>query len=82
MGKITLSISKILTLIIRAYQYILSPFFANRCRFYPSCSSYSIEAIKTHGTIRGCYLSLRRIVRCHPWHPGGIDLVPEKKPTC
>jgi putative membrane protein insertion efficiency factor len=77
-GKITRAI----TLIIKAYQYLLSPLLGQRCRFYPSCSTYSIEAMQTHGSIRGCYLTLRRILRCHPWHPGGIDLVPEKKPIC
>ena len=82
MGKITHAISKFFTLILKAYQYLLSPLLRNCCRFHPSCSSYAIEAIQAHGNLHGCYLSLRRILRCHPWNPGGIDLVPEKKPTC
>lgn len=79
MGKITNTISKFFTLTIKAYQYLLNPLLGQRCRFYPSCSSYAIEAIQIHGNIHGCYLSLRRILRCHPWNPGGIDQVPEKK---
>jgi putative membrane protein insertion efficiency factor len=50
----------------------------NRCRFYPTCSSYALEALQLHGTIKGTYLSLRRILKCHPFHEGGIDPVPEK----
>lgn len=67
---------------IRAYQYLLSPLLGSCCRFYPSCSSYTINAIQSHGSARGCYLALRRIVCCHPWHPGGFDPVPEKNPKC
>jgi hypothetical protein len=67
----------ILIVLIRVYQTILSPFLGNHCRFYPSCSSYAIEALEKHGFIRGCWLSLRRISRCHPWHEGGVDPVPE-----
>lgn len=67
-----------LIFIIRAYQYLLSPLLGPCCRFYPSCSSYSQTAIQTHGLLRGCYLSIKRILRCHPWHPGGVDFVPER----
>jgi putative membrane protein insertion efficiency factor len=51
----------------------------NCCRFYPSCSSYAMQAIKAHGFIYGIFLTLRRILRCHPWHQGGFDPIPEKK---
>ena len=78
MAKTIGAIKKSYTLIIRAYQYGISPLLGNCCRFYPSCSTYSIEAIKTHGILGGSYLMLRRILRCHPWHQGGIDPVPEK----
>lgn len=78
MGKIASSISKSITLILKAYQYLISPLLGNRCRFYPSCSSYAIEAIHTHGCLQGSGLTLKRVLRCHPWHPGGIDLVPER----
>jgi uncharacterized protein len=66
--------------LIRAYQYLISPLLGPHCRFYPSCSHYAIEAIKTHGAVRGAYLSLRRLLRCHPWHPGGLDPVPPAPP--
>ncbi len=69
---------KILTFMIRGYRYLLSPFLGNNCRFYPSCSCYAETAIKNHGALTGTWMALRRIARCHPWHPGGIDPVPEK----
>jgi len=64
--------------IIRFYKYFISPLLGNNCRFYPSCSSYSIEALKVHGTFKGIYLSLKRLLKCHPFHEGGVDPVPEK----
>lgn len=62
---------------IRLYQIVLSPLFGQRCRFYPSCSQYALEAIQKHGAVRGTWLGLSRLVRCHPWNPGGVDLVPD-----
>ncbi|HKZ73581.1 MAG TPA: membrane protein insertion efficiency factor YidD [Steroidobacteraceae bacterium] len=62
--------------LIRVYRYTVSPLLGPTCRFYPSCSSYGLEAIERHGTLRGGWLTLRRIGRCHPWHPGGFDPVP------
>jgi uncharacterized protein len=64
--------------LIRAYQPIVSPWLGPRCRFYPSCSNYALEAIGEHGMLRGGWLTLRRIGRCHPWHPGGFDPVPHR----
>jgi len=64
--------------LIRAYQLLLSPFFGSQCRFYPTCSSYAREAIEVHGALLGSWLTLKRIVRCGPWHPGGVDPVPPK----
>ena len=64
---------------IRAYQYLLSPFLGQHCRFHPSCSSYAIEALETHGLLKGTLLSVRRVSKCHPFHPGGVDPVPPNK---
>ena len=63
--------------LIRGYKLTISPLLGPRCRFYPSCSSYAIEAIQLHGVMRGSVLATRRLSRCHPWHEGGVDLVPE-----
>ncbi|MCK9621792.1 MAG: membrane protein insertion efficiency factor YidD [Methylobacter sp.] len=68
----------ILIAIIKFYKYFISPLLGNRCRFYPSCSSYSLEALQLHGAIIGSYLTLKRLLKCHPFHEGGIDPVPEK----
>ncbi|MGJ9419317.1 membrane protein insertion efficiency factor YidD [Massilia sp. CMS3.1] len=62
--------------IVRAYRLVLSPMLGQNCRFYPSCSSYAIEALQTHGALRGSWLAARRLGRCHPWNEGGVDPVP------
>ena len=66
----------VLKYLIRGYQLAISPLLGPRCRFYPSCSHYAIEAIETHGALRGTWLTIKRISRCHPWHEGGFDPVP------
>lgn len=63
---------------IRFYQKVISPCFPPRCRFYPTCSAYAFTAIERFGAIKGGFLALRRILKCHPYHPGGYDPVPEK----
>lgn len=68
--------NRLLVWILRAYQLVLSPMLGQNCRFYPSCSHYAIEAIKTHGAARGSWLAARRVCRCHPWNEGGLDPVP------
>lgn len=67
---------KVLIVLIRIYQWTISPFLGNICRFYPSCSHYGVEALEKHGAARGIYLTLKRLLKCHPWHPGGHDPVP------
>jgi len=62
--------------LLRGYQYVISPLLGNHCRFYPSCSHYAVEAIETHGAVRGVRFAVQRLLRCHPWHPGGYDPVP------
>ncbi len=64
--------------LIRAYQLVVSPLLGPRCRFYPSCSAYAVEAIRVHGVLRGTWLAVRRLLRCHPWNPGGLDFVPPR----
>lgn len=61
---------------IRVYQYAISPFMASHCRHYPTCSQYAVEAISHHGSLKGLYLSVKRLLRCHPWAEGGYDPVP------
>lgn len=62
--------------LIRAYQLVLSPFIGNQCRFTPTCSYYARDAVAKYGALRGSWMAIRRIGRCHPWHPGGHDPVP------
>lgn len=69
---------KILTFIIKIYQKTISPLTPPSCRFYPTCSNYGIEAIETHGALKGSWLAVRRISKCHPFHAGGFDPIPEK----
>lgn len=68
----------LLLLLLRAYQLGISPFLGQKCRFFPSCSSYAIEAITLHGAAKGSLLATRRLCKCHPWHAGGVDPVPPK----
>ena len=67
---------QLLVLPIRGYQRFISPALPPSCRFTPSCSAYAVEAITRHGVLRGSWLAARRLVRCHPFHPGGVDPVP------
>lgn len=70
---------KPLLALIRFYRVAISPLKPPTCRFYPTCSAYGLEAIQRFGAIKGSWLTIRRILKCHPFHPGGVDLVPEKK---
>lgn len=63
---------------IKFYRLFISPLLGNHCRFHPSCSGYALEAIEIHGALKGSYLTLKRLSKCHPFHSGGLDPVPEK----
>ena len=66
----------VLLILLRAYQIGISPLLGQHCPFYPSCSAYAHEAVRTHGVLKGSLLASRRLCKCHPWHAGGVDLVP------
>lgn len=70
-----------LLLLLRAYKLGISPFLGQNCRFYPSCSDYAAEAIHRHGALRGTLLATKRLCKCHPWHAGGVDPVPDAPAT-
>lgn len=72
-------VKSVLLALIRGYQRFISPFTPPRCRFHPTCSQYAVEALQQHGALKGSWLSIKRLLKCHPLHPGGIDLVPEPK---
>ena len=73
-------LARLLSLPIRAYRLVLSPWVGRSCRFDPTCSAYALEALETHGGIKGAWLALRRIARCHPWGGSGVDDVPPRAP--
>jgi len=66
----------LLIALVRFYQYAISPWLGRRCRYFPSCSEYAVEAVRKYGALRGGWLGAKRVCRCHPWHPGGYDPVP------
>ena len=68
--------ARILIWFVKGYQLLLSPFFGQQCRFYPTCSQYAIEVLQKHGAILGTYYTVRRLLRCNPWHAGGHDPIP------
>ncbi|MCL1079404.1 membrane protein insertion efficiency factor YidD [Parashewanella spongiae] len=75
-------LQRLITILIRGYQIFISPLLGPRCRFTPTCSHYAIDAIKVHGTVKGSWFALKRILKCHHLHPGGNDPVPHKNDRC
>ncbi|MFN8074384.1 MAG: membrane protein insertion efficiency factor YidD [Kineosporiaceae bacterium] len=69
---------RVLVLLLRGYRLVVSPLYGQVCRYYPSCSAYALEAVDRHGAARGVVLAARRLLRCHPWTPGGYDPVPPR----
>jgi putative membrane protein insertion efficiency factor len=68
----------VLLLLLRGYKLGVSPFLGQNCRFYPSCSDYAAEAVREYGALKGGALAAKRLCKCHPWHPGGVDPVPPR----
>ncbi|CDQ11618.1 putative membrane protein insertion efficiency factor [Acidithiobacillus ferrivorans] len=71
-----MSVRHVAVVVVRGYQYVISPMLGPRCRFYPTCSEYACQAIERYGIAKGSWLGIKRISRCHPWHSGGVDPVP------
>ena len=78
MAKISQVCATVILFLLAFYRYCVSPVLGCNCRFYPTCSQYAQEAIKTHGVLLGCWLALKRVSKCHPWHEGGYDPVISK----
>ena len=72
-------IRRFFVVLIKGYSYLISPFMGNNCRYTPTCSAYTQEAVEIHGVFKGLWLGIKRISRCHPWHEGGYDPVPGSK---
>lgn len=68
--------TRILLFLVKTYQYLISPMFAPSCRYTPTCSEYAVQAFKKYGALKGFWLSMKRVGRCHPWHDGGYDPLP------
>ena len=73
--------ARLLMLLVRGYRFFLKPWLGNACRFEPTCSAYSLQALDRHGDAAGTYLTVRRLLRCHPWCDGGCDPVPDTPPS-
>lgn len=71
----------ILVALLKGYRLVISPLYGQVCRYYPSCSAYTLEAVQVHGSLRGTLLGVRRLLRCHPWAAGGYDPVPPRTPA-
>lgn len=76
MSRVSRAVGALLVALVRVYQRWVSPLLGPRCRFYPSCSAYAVQAVQVHGPLRGTGLAAWRLLRCNPWNPGGVDHVP------
>ncbi|HOT23619.1 MAG TPA: membrane protein insertion efficiency factor YidD [Thermoleophilia bacterium] len=76
---VSMAMNKVLVALIRVYQFAISPMLGQRCKYYPSCSNYAIEAVRVHGVIRGSGLAAWRLLRCNPFSNGGVDPVPPRR---
>jgi putative membrane protein insertion efficiency factor len=72
-------VTRLLVLLLRGYRFAISPLYGQVCRYHPTCSAYALEAVTQHGSLRGSWLAVRRIARCHPWAAGGLDPVPPRR---
>ncbi len=79
MNRLSNILARVVVGLIRAYQYLLSPWLGPRCRYLPCCSEYAVAAIRLHGSLYGGWLTIKRLARCHPWGPSGYDPVPESR---
>lgn len=77
LGAVILLPRNIIVVLLKGYRAVISPLYGDVCRYYPSCSHYTLQAVQHHGAVRGTWLGARRIARCHPWARGGVDDIPE-----
>lgn len=74
-----MTVKHLIIAVLKAYRLVVSPLYGQTCRYYPSCSAYALRSVEVHGAFRGSWLAVRRLARCHPWTPGGVDLVPPRE---
>jgi len=79
LGAAALAPRNLVVLLLKGYRAVISPLYGDVCRYYPSCSHYTLQAVQHHGVLRGSWLGGRRILRCHPWAEGGIDDIPQRR---
>ena len=78
-SRLSNTLARVMMGLVRLYQVLLSPFLGGQCRFHPTCSNYALHALESHGPLAGAWLALKRLLKCHPFHPGGFDPPPQKE---